>query len=160
MIIPVPAILHPLINAAAHVVKPERVWFETAGVDRLLRGGNVGAALAIGQAGLELIAPPELRLRSAACGVFPFGLAWKPIGSVCHGRKPGDELSGISPAHIRHRRLVVALCHELARLGGRALVPFAHGNRIAADGNRLERDPMNGLLGDIVVAAHQEGAAA
>src|SRR5215831_2236124 len=107
-----PTILHPLINAAAHVVKPKWIWLEAADLDGLFGGSDVSAVLAIGHAGLELIAPPVLRLRSASRGIFPFGFAWEPIGLVCCTRKPGNELLGIAPVYVRDRRVTLAVCHR------------------------------------------------
>jgi hypothetical protein len=79
MIILVPTILYPLIDTTTHVMQPKRIGLETADLDWLLGDCNVIAVLAIGHAGLKLVAPPVLRLRAPTGGIFPFGFAWQPI---------------------------------------------------------------------------------
>src|SRR5262245_43601030 len=66
LVIPVPAILDPLIDPAAHVVQAERIGPGTADLDRLVGGGVTAAILATGIARLQLVTPPVFRLRSAA----------------------------------------------------------------------------------------------
>src|SRR5215203_1305713 len=72
LIIFVPAVLDPLIDAAAHIEQPKRIWLQAADLDRLVGDQNVAAVLAIDHAGLKLIAPPVSGLRAAARGIFPF----------------------------------------------------------------------------------------
>src|SRR5262249_48791760 len=138
VIAPVPAILHPLVDAAAHVVQPKRVWLEAADLDRLLSRRDVRAVLAIGHALLKLVAPPVARLRSPARRLLPSRCARQPIGSVQGVREPCDELPGVAVAHIRDRGVILATCREGASLRRSALVPFADGNRITADRERLD----------------------
>ena len=108
LIILVPAILYPLIDAATHVIQPKRIWPETPDLDGLLGGCDVSAVLAIGHAGQKLVAPPVLCLRAAAGGIFPFGFAWEPIGLACCAREPGNKLLGIAPAYVRDGRVIIA----------------------------------------------------
>src|SRR6516164_8402369 len=108
MIAPVPAILHPLVDAAAHIVQPERIWLEAADLDRLFSNRDIRAVLAIGHALLKLVAPPIPCLLPPARRVFPFGFAWQPIGPVQSVCEPRDELLGIAPAHIRDRGVIPA----------------------------------------------------
>jgi hypothetical protein len=104
----VPTILYPLIDAATHIIQPERIWRKTADLDWLLGGCNVIAVLAIGHAGLKLVAPPVLGLRAAAGGIFPFGFAREPIWLSRCAREPGNKLLGIAPDYVRDGRLVFA----------------------------------------------------
>src|SRR5437868_5317544 len=48
LVILVPAILDPLIDAATHIVKPEWIWLETGDCHRLLGHSAVNTVLAIG----------------------------------------------------------------------------------------------------------------
>src|SRR5712691_13365513 len=160
LIILVPTVLYPLIDAATHVIQPERIRLEAADLDRLLGGRDVGAILAIGHAGLKLVAPPVLGLRTCTRGVFPFGFAWEPIWLSGCAREPGHELLGIAPAYVGDRRVILAGCHERTCLRRGAFVPFANGNRILTDRKRLDGDLVRRLLRGIVIAAHGEAAAA
>ena len=160
LVILVPAVLHPLIDAATHIIQPKRIWLEAADLERLLGGCDVSAILAIGHVGLKLVAPPVFCLRASTRGIFPFGFARKPIGFVGRIREPRDELLGIAPAYVGDGRVVLAGCHERACLRSGALVPVANRNRILTDCKRLDRDLMRWLLRDIVIAAHGEAAAA
>src|SRR5690242_2649470 len=90
LVILVPAILDPLIDAAAHVVEAERVGREAADPQRLLGVIGLVAALAIGQTGLRVVAPPVFRGAAAARCVFPLRLAWQPIFPLRRLREPGD----------------------------------------------------------------------
>ena len=159
LIVLVPAVLNPLIDAAAHVVESKGIWLEAAHLDRLLGGRDVGAIPAIGHARLKLVAPPVLGLGTSASRIFPFSFAWKPVRLPRRGRKPGDILLGIAPAYIRDRRIILAGRRETTCLGGRAFVPFANRDRILTDGERLYRDLAGWLLRGIVIAPHREGSA-
>src|SRR5712672_4223065 len=158
LIILVPAVLYPLIDAATHVIQPERIRLEAAYLDRLLDGRDVSAILAIGHAGLKLVAPPVLGLRASTRGIFPFGFAWDPICLSGCAREPGHELLGIAPADIGDRRVILAGCHERTCLRRGAFVPFANRNRILTDRKRLDADLVGRLLRGIVIAAHGEAA--
>ena len=110
LVVFMPAVLYPLINAATHIVQAKRIWSEAADLDRLLGAGNVDAILAIGHTCLQLIAPPVLRLRACSRSIFPFSLTRKSIRLARCARQPSDKLLGITPAHIRYR------AHHLCRL--------------------------------------------
>src|SRR6185437_5345654 len=159
LIIPVPTILYPLIDAAAHIIQPKRIWLETADLHRLIGSRDVGAILAIRHSELKLVAPPVFCLRPAAGGIFPFGFGWKPICLSGCGREPGNIVLGIAPAYVRDRCIILAGCHERARFRQSAFVPFANGNRILTDRERPDRDLVRWLLREVVVAAHDETAA-
>src|SRR5207249_3218232 len=75
LIVLVPAILHPLVDAAAHIVETKRIGQEAADLQRLLGIVGLVATLAVGNALLRLVAPPIFARRRAACRVFPFGFA-------------------------------------------------------------------------------------
>jgi hypothetical protein len=122
----VPAILYPLIDTTAHIVQPKWIGFETANLDRLVGCCDVGAILAIGQAGLQLVAPPILRLGSSSRGIFPFGFARKPVGPSRGVRAPRDILLGIAPTYIRDGRIVFPGCREATCFCGSAIIPFPH----------------------------------
>src|SRR5689334_13236719 len=94
-----PAVLDPLIDAAAHVIKPEWIGPEAADLGRLL-GRKITAILAPGHARLELVAPPVFGLRSAARRIFPFGFARKAVRLLRRLREPGGILLRIGPAHV------------------------------------------------------------
>src|SRR5271166_1353596 len=79
LVVPVPTILHPLIDVASHIMKAERVWPKASDLQRLRRIVRCGASLAVGQIRSKLIAPPIFCLCTSACGVLPFSLARKPI---------------------------------------------------------------------------------
>src|SRR6266436_3164298 len=79
LIVLVPAILDPLIDAAAHVVETERIGQEAAGLQRLLGVVGLVAPLAIGHALLRMVAPPVARYAAAARRVFPLRLARQPV---------------------------------------------------------------------------------
>src|ERR1700722_7552715 len=155
-----PAVLYPLIDAAAHIVQAKRVWLEAADLGRLLDAGSVGAILAIGHTRLKLIAPPVLRLRASSRGIFPFSLARKSIRLSRCAREPGGELLGVTPAHIGDGCIIFAGCRECTSLRGGAFVPVANGNRILTDRKRLDRDLMSWPLREVVVATHCKAAAA
>src|SRR3981189_2537459 len=159
LIILVPTVLYPLIDAATHVIQPERIRLETADLDRLLGGRDVSAILAIGHAGLKLVAPPVLGLRASTRGIFPFGFAWEPICLSGCAREPGHELLGIAPADIGDRRVILAGCHERTCFRRGAFVTFANRNRILTDRKRLDAGLVGLLLRSIVIAAHGEAAA-
>src|ERR1043166_3505417 len=53
----VPAILHPLVDPASHVVQAEWIGLEAADLDGLF-GAGIAAILAGGHAMLDLVAPP------------------------------------------------------------------------------------------------------
>src|SRR5690349_18413585 len=89
-IVLVPAILDPLVDAAAHIIQPERIGPEAADLGWLLDRGEVCASLAIGHAGNQLLAPPVSCLRSAAGGVFPFGLRRQTVRLMRCTREPAD----------------------------------------------------------------------
>src|SRR6185437_4609850 len=107
-IVPVPAILDPLVDGAAHVIQPEGVRLEAADPGWLLERGDIGAALAIGHARQQLVAPPVPCLRPAAGGIFPFGLGRQTIWLVRCSREPADELFGVAPADIGDGRVILA----------------------------------------------------
>src|ERR1700743_618913 len=86
----VPAVLYPLIDTTTHVIEPKWIRLEIANLDGLVADRDVGAILAVGHAGLQLVAPPVFRLRSSARGIFPFGFAWEPVGLSGSVREPGD----------------------------------------------------------------------
>ena len=79
LVVFMPAVLYPLIDAATHIVQAERIWLKAADLDRLLGGGDVGAILTIGHARLRLIAPPVPRLRACPRSVFPFSLGRQAV---------------------------------------------------------------------------------
>src|SRR5690348_3365485 len=115
LIVLVPAILDPLIDTAAHIVQPEWICLEASHLDGLLLGGCDGRAVpAVGQAGLQLVAPPVLRLGSAARGVLPLGLGREPVWLAGGTREPGDIMPGVIPAHVGDRGVVLARCDERA----------------------------------------------
>src|ERR1700751_5777563 len=122
-IIFVPAVGHPLINPAAHVIKTEGVGFETACFGGMRRVVALAAPLAVGHAALYVLAPPIAGLRAAPRGVFPFSLAQQPEPAVCALSKPRHELLSILPAQIGRGLLILAHWHRGAGLGGNALVP-------------------------------------
>src|SRR3954452_9420875 len=74
----VPAVLDPLIDAAAHVVEPERIRPEAADLCGLL-GREITAILEAAHARLELVSPPIFVRPSAPRVIFPFGSARKQI---------------------------------------------------------------------------------
>src|SRR5215472_6789265 len=82
----VPAVSHPLIHPAAHVIKTEGVGSETAGFGWTRGVVDLAASLAIDHAALQLVAPPISRLRAATRGVFPFRLARQPEPTMCRLR--------------------------------------------------------------------------
>src|SRR5690242_19712023 len=102
LVVSVPAVLDPLIDATPHIVQSKRICPEAADLDRLLRSRDIGAILAVGHAGLQLIAPPIFRLGTTARRIFPFSFCWKSIGLSRRLSEPGDVLFGIGPAYIRH----------------------------------------------------------
>ena len=159
LIVLVPAILYPLIDAAAHIIQPKRIWLKAPDLDRLLGGCDVGAILAIGHARFKLVAPPVLCLRSSARSIFPFGFARESICLSRRAREPSDKLFGIAPAHVRDGRVILAGSHETACLRGCAFVPLADSHGVLADRKRLDRDLVSWLLCYIVIAPHYETTA-
>src|SRR6202158_1395199 len=126
LVVLVPAILYPLIDAAAHIVQSKRIWLEAADLDRVLGGRGVGAILAIGHAGLKLIAPPVLCLRASARRIFPFSFGWESKCLSSGLREPRDILPGIAPAYIGDRRIVFSGRCEPACFCGSAFIPFPY----------------------------------
>src|ERR1700730_6212105 len=160
LIILVPAILYPLIDAATHIIQPKRIWPKAPDLDWLLGGCNVSAVLAIGHARLKLVAPPVLCLRATTGGIFPLCFAWEPICLSRCAREPNNKLLGIAPAYVRDGRVIFAGCHERTCLRCSAFVPFANGNRIPTDRKRLDSDLVSWLLCDFVITSHYEVTAA
>src|SRR5690349_12571301 len=66
VIILVPAIGDPLRDTAAHIVKAEGIGGKAPDLDGVMGIIRLAAALAGGDAGLHVVAPPILRLRTAA----------------------------------------------------------------------------------------------
>ena len=98
MIVVMPAISHPLVDIAAHVIEAERIRLETADIQGLRRLVGFIAAFAIGHCSLELVAPPKLAFRPPAGGVLPLGFGWKPKRLLRSLGKPFHELLRIRPA--------------------------------------------------------------
>src|ERR1700680_5021776 len=143
------AVLHPLIDAATHIIQPKRIWLKAADLDRLLGGYRVSAILAIGHAGLKLVAPPVLCLCASARCILPFGFAWESIClSRCAG-EPSDKLLCITPAYVRDGRIIFSGRHESTCFCDGAFIPFPHRNRKFADGKRLYSYLMNRLFRNI-----------
>src|SRR5581483_11564926 len=88
VIILMPAIGDPLGDAAAHIMKAEGIGGKAPDLDGVMGIVRLAAALAGGDAGLHLVAPPILGLRAAARRIFPFGLARQAIGCAGGARKP------------------------------------------------------------------------
>ena len=125
-----PAVLHPLIDTATHIMQSERIWPEAADLNWLLNVSDVSAIAAIDHARSKLVTPPILCLRAAACGVFPFGFAWQPICLSCCASEPANKLFGVTPAYIRDGRIIFAGRNETARVRRSAFIPFADRNRM------------------------------
>ena len=159
LIVFVPAVLDPLIDAATHIVQSKRICPEAADLDRLLRSCDIRAVLTVSHAGLELIAPPVLRLGTTARGIFPFSFRRKPIGLSRRLSEPCDILFGIGPAYVRHGCLVFSSRHEPACFCGSAFIPLSYGNWKFADRERLDCNLMNRLFRTFFIAAHCEAAA-
>src|SRR5215210_4657991 len=139
LVISVPAILHPLVNAATHVMQSKRIWRKTANLDRLLGGCDVGAILAIGHAGLELVTPPILGLRAATRPILPFGFRRQSIGLSSHLSEPGDVLLRVGPADVRDGCVLFSAGYEAACFCRSAFIPFPNRNREFADSKGLYR---------------------
>ena len=76
----VEAILHPFPDVAVHVVEAERIGGERADRRRLLVVPLAAAAVAVGVALADLVAPGIGRLGAGARGIFPFRLGQQPVG--------------------------------------------------------------------------------
>ena len=159
LVIFVPAVLDPLINAATHIEQSKRIWLEAADLDWLLSGRDVSAILAIGHSGLKLIAPPVLCLRSSARCIFPFSFSRESVGFSSGFREPRNVLPGVGPTYIRDGRVVLSSRHERTCLCSRAFIPFPYGDRKFADGKRLDRYLMNRLFRIVFNATHREATA-
>src|SRR5215469_7934720 len=98
LIILMPAIGHPLIDIAAHIIEAEGVRLETADLQR--SRGVVGfiASFTIGHIRLKLIAPPKLSFSAATRSVLPFGFAREPEGLLRGLGEPIHKLLRVSPA--------------------------------------------------------------
>jgi hypothetical protein len=70
-----PAILDPLIDIAAHIIKTEGIGFEATDLERLCGIIGVNASLAIRHTLLELVPPPIICIGACACSVLPLCLA-------------------------------------------------------------------------------------
>src|SRR5262245_48864586 len=78
LIVPVPAVRDPLVDATAHVEQAEGVCLKAPDLQELRRVAGIVASLAVGHADAHLVAPPELGRLSAARRIFPFGFARQP----------------------------------------------------------------------------------
>jgi hypothetical protein len=104
MVILVPAILDPLIDVAAHVIKAKRIGLKLP----TFSGWPAAATPARSPCSWPSRAANGLRLGSAARGKFPLSLARKPVGLSCGFRQPPDKLLGVAPVHIRDGRIVLS----------------------------------------------------
>ena len=155
----VPTVLDPLIDSAPHIIQSKWIWLRATDFDRLLGGCDVRAILAVGHAGLKLVAPPVLCLRASACRIFPFGFAWESISLSGRAREPSNKLLCITPAYVRDGRIIFSGRHEPTSFCGSAFIPFPHGNRKFADSKRLYSYLMHRLFRNIFIATHGEATA-
>ena len=144
MVILVPAVLYPLIDAAAHIVQSKRIWLKAANLDRLLGSCEVIAILTIGHAGLKLISPPVLCLRASTRCIFPFRFTWEPICFSHCAREPSDEELRIADLHWgRLRAALEGVAFLLARFRGVGLADpgnKAHGLDLKAMATDFARE--------------------
>src|SRR5262249_45061825 len=133
LVVLVPAIRDPLVDAAPHVMEAERVRLEAAPGPRLRGVIGLVASLAVGRVGSKLVAPPEFRSRAAARGVLPFGFTRKPELLLRDLREPPRELLRVGPAYVGHRGVILAGRLIGACFRRHARFPFPHGDRKFAD---------------------------
>src|SRR5689334_3858054 len=82
-IVVMPAISYPLMDVTPHIIKAKRIWLKATRLLGLGRIVIVIESLAVGSAGLELVAPPVPCLGARAGGVLPFGLGGQSVVLSC-----------------------------------------------------------------------------
>src|SRR5262249_21466977 len=164
----VPAILGPLPDVAEHVVEAEWTRLDAAGIGDLLAVPAAPAAVAVGIALADRLAPPAGAGGTGARCVFPLGFAGQVIGAAAGGRgercpcahlavEPGDIGACVVPAQAHRgpagRRDVSRWIGEAAtrRLPGEAK------DRIAGRGSitGLPEKDQEFLVGDVVFAERE-----
>src|SRR5689334_21782916 len=151
-----PAIRHPLMDVAAHIIEAKGVRLETPDLQRLRSVVGFIASLTICRISLQLVAPPKFSSSTPTRSVLPFGFAWKPERFVRHLRKPIDKFLCVSPAHICDRCLVLTRRNISTALRGHAGVPLTVCNWKFAYRKRPDRDTMDRFFRRIVVTPHSE----
>ena len=125
LIVLVPAISHPLMDIAAHIIEAKWIWLEAADLQRLGRLVGFIAALTIGHRGLGLLAPPKLASSAPTGRILPFGFGRKPKRLLRDLGEPVHILLRISPAQICDRGIVVTRWFIATTLCRNACVPLA-----------------------------------
>src|SRR6516165_448953 len=154
-----PAILDPLIDIAAHIVKTKGVCLEATNLERLCGIIGVDASLTIRHTLLELLPPPIVRIGACPGSVFPLRLAGQSEAFLRSLGKPCQKLLGIGPAQICYGGIVVTARNVLAHLSGHALVPLANGDWEFAYLERFDCHSVHGGFRLIGIATHRKSSA-
>src|SRR5262249_20678914 len=134
----VPAILHPLLDIAHHVVETKPVSGKRAN-RRSLPGIPLAATgVAVGIVRANGISPGIGLLCSRARRILVFGPREQPIRLAGLFRQPSDVSFGIVPGNIDHRSAATAPAFigglvAVAAAIGRARIPFIEGHLEPAD---------------------------